>query len=270
MRSLIFVIFFSSQFLQLAQADDLMSRRVEMLLENKVTHSGPNCWNSVLYVTGLNSGLRQVSKAEFHFLMESLACERVDKKEDVRPGDIHILRRSISYLTPFKREVHASVWLSSDTLFSKKTVFFTSKYEVLPEESVLDVYLITPESKRFTEVIDGIHTPKPCVEEECINYIEYRRCKSRDEILKNLTFNDLDLMKKVEGIEKIIDQQVLSPEAITIETRDLLKSKVDDLKRIYQNQCESGFVCGYIETVLLSFVEQFRINQPSPLSKVLN
>lgn len=157
-------------------AKEIMLERLARALKNKKSAlSGPNCWNSALYLSRLTSGIHHTTDTEFRYIIESPLCQKV---EIPKSGDVIALRRVGSsgriLRGPLFSEVHGYTYLNTDRALSKNGTDASVGYDVLANDEVLKYYQRT--DKRSCK-INGI--PR----EHCNLVREYYRCDSLESFL---------------------------------------------------------------------------------------
>lgn len=103
-------------------------------LEDKVPLiNGPNCWNSVLYQKGFVSHIRYSSPEEISFWLASPYCEKLEKNQTKKPGDV---------LTILSHEghVHSMLRLDDVDVFSKNTSHRLDPYSDIRADLVYSMF----------------------------------------------------------------------------------------------------------------------------------
>ncbi len=174
----------------------VIEKRAKKIEGKKTVLSGPNCWNSALYMSGVNKGIHHTTGEEFRFLIESPLCKRV---ESPQLGDVIALRRvsksgSILRGALFS-EVHAYTYLESDQVLSKNGTDADVAYEKTNLEEVFNFYQRA--DKRACK-ISGI--PR----EHCNLIKEYYRCHSLAESFEDPAVQTL--YQKVVALEERVGE----------------------------------------------------------------
>lgn len=130
---------FLALFASVAGAEPVVPERAQAMVGKFATLSGPNCWNSALYATGLVRGIRHVDYAEFTAWLASPLCEEVEEKAAVG-GEIVALRRVrgdgrlVDF--PYTAEIHGYLLLAPGTAFTKNGIGKGDGYEILSTEAI--------------------------------------------------------------------------------------------------------------------------------------
>ncbi len=103
---------------------------IKKLQDYKSSWSGPNCWNTTLFLSHLNSVIRFTSDQEMSFWMDSPYCRELAETEAVQPGDLIAIRRSQPNSKRQFEEVHGMIFISDALVFSKNTSSSMSPYHI--------------------------------------------------------------------------------------------------------------------------------------------
>ncbi len=181
-----------------------LERRVERIQKKKTALSGPNCWNSALYLSGLTSGIHHTTGEEFRFYLESPLCQQVSSPA---AGDVVALRRKSSTGKILRgalfSEVHGYTLLGHDLALSKNGTAAAVAYEKISNDEVFKYY--ERNDKRACK-ISGI--PR----EHCNLVREYYRCNSLESYLLKKpwpTASHRLLYEKISRLEEEVDHNYL-------------------------------------------------------------
>lgn len=240
-----------------------IASRIERLLNFKVTHHGPNCWNSALVASGVLSRIRFTSAAEFQFLIESPACQKIAPGTQA-PGDIQVYRRTLPGLKNRDREVHANIWLDERSTFNKKTDFATAPYEVTTHEIVNESYARTPEILVFSLGASPRASVR-CAGETCDNAIEYRRCGAIESLKRHDALYSAHIETLIDSLERAIQIQVQNPAKGTLLWNARASEILNQLSEAIENHCgaENSFFCAYARNAQESMAWQIQRPQPN-------
>jgi len=199
--------------------------------------SGPNCYNTVLKITGMYPYHRFVSEAEMSAFLHTSACRKVAKPI---PGDIGVFRQDKF------ANIHAFLYMSPNLVFEK--FGFDYKGIIYPmtlnlRSNVDYLWEASPECRRYGG---------PNMKEACFNKVDYYHCseplennsislkiraleKSVESALnRNLNEQDLsDLPNQLKSINQQLDNnlKILEPHFVRL-YREQLKSIESQLKEI--------------------------------------
>ncbi len=150
---------------------------------------GPNCWNLSLVMTGILPQLRYSTPEEMDFYMNPPLCRALQNGEDRKPGDIGAIRYGNG------EEIHGFIRVTDNISYSKNGYVKQSPYELQSQKNVYDAYGIN-------------NMPKNCldnrIDENCYSGVEFYRCISMKEYLKNTSDqDDGQLEKAVKNLDKL-------------------------------------------------------------------
>ncbi|KYG60977.1 hypothetical protein AZI86_18870 [Bdellovibrio bacteriovorus] len=244
-----------------AQAQEL-NPRIQFLLSTKITHHGPNCWNSALFASGVLAHFRFTSAKEFKHLIDSPLCLKVPAGQQ-QPGDIQVYRRTMPDISDEDREVHANVWLNDQLTFNKKTDFSTAAYEVTTHAIVNESYGQTADILRFDSVEKSVAVQ--CQGDTCRNSIEYRRCGNLENMKRQDPHYSAQVEYLVSSMELAIQQQVRSPAKASPAWNAYADKVLTSLNTSIQQACghERSFYCEHSRNVLESLTWQVHRPQPN-------
>lgn len=206
----------------------ILAKRTSHIMGKKTSLAGPNCWNSALYMSGVNKGIHHTSEDEFRFILESPLCEKIDKSE---VGALVALRRVSAKGNILKgarfSEVHGYTVLENEGVLSKNGTSVEVGYEKLTNSEVFEFY--ERGDKRACKITN---IPR----EHCNLTREYYRCHSLETYLSHNPWPSEELRllyMKVNDLELKADSiylsQNLSEESTLIKER--LQSEVDTLDK---------------------------------------
>lgn len=247
-----------------AQAQEL-SPRIQFLLSTKITHHGPNCWNSALVASGVLAHFRFTSGKEFRYLVDSPLCQKIPAGEQ-QPGDIQVYRRTMPDISAEDREVHANIWLDEKRAFNKKTDFSTAPYEITTHDVVGESYGQTPDILRFESIANS--RAIQCHGDECLNSLEYRRCGNLENMKRQDPHYSAQVEYLISSMEIAIQQQVRSPSKASRPWNAYTEKVLASLDASIQQACgnERSFYCEHSRHVLESLTWQVRRPQPNWLN----
>lgn len=216
--------------------DILRARRLERVKSLKSKLSGPNCWNSSLYNSGLTSALHHTDGYEFRSVIESSLCQKVDVPQ---AGDIVALRRANAKGHILKgahySEIHGYTYIDEENGLSKNGTNSDVGYDILSHESILSSYAASQKKDCRIQNI-----PK----EHCVMVQEFYRCQELTSWLaKNPWQSGLqkEIAVKVDLLEKEVEQLHFESELSANEVKEIIKEKVDALMKEAEALKEDSF-----------------------------
>lgn len=155
--------------------------RVQALEGRDPLISGPNCWNSVLYIQDLIENLRYSSPEELQFWLGSAFCEKIEASKDLQAGDVVAIRSQAD------GELHAMTWLNENLVFSKNTSHKRDLYETQNTDLIFSMFRVNDSS---------CQSPNYKSQLRCARWADFYRCRSASEerrlaLKKDLELNDL-------------------------------------------------------------------------------
>lgn len=155
--------------------------RVQALEGRDPLISGPNCWNSVLYIQDLVENLRYSSPEELQFWLGSAFCEKIEASKDLQTTDVVAIRSQVD------GELHAMTWLNENLVFSKNTSHKRDLYETQNTDLILSMFRVNDSS---------CQNPNSKNQLRCTRWADFYRCRSATEerrlaLKKDLELNDL-------------------------------------------------------------------------------
>ncbi len=149
----------------------------ELLEGTKTALSGPNCWNTTLFLSGILNYRRFTSASEMSFWMQSPYCREIEPSEPPQTGDLIAIRVQSSNRTGYE-EIHGMIYISDQLVFSKSTSSRMSAYGIQRANLIYQTFKLTDSS--CMQVKGLAH--------RCNRWSNLYRCKSPS--------NDLDLFKR--------------------------------------------------------------------------
>lgn len=162
---------------------------------------GPNCFNLALVMKGLLPHLRHTPAEEMTHFMQAPYCHFVGKEEKLQPGDIGAFRKD-------GEEVHGFIYISDNTVYSKNGEFKSQPYELQHMRNLTNSSVYNKDTN-----------------------IEYFRCKSMEEVLKENEASISEVVKNSIELFNVIECRI-SPLFFgqTIEADESYKLIVDSAK----------------------------------------
>ena len=163
---------------------------IKKIQDFKSSWNGPNCWNTTLFLTQLNSVIRFTSDQEMSFWMDSPYCRELAETETAQPGDLIAIRRSQPIAQRQFEEVHGMIFISEALVFSKNTSSSMSSYHI----------------QRGSLIYQNFHVDdSDCLKvkghpSRCHIWANYFRCKS--------PLNDRELLEKKNPLFASLSQKV--------------------------------------------------------------
>lgn len=120
----------------------LFEARLRKVQQISLQKNGPNCWNSSLYLAGVNNGIHYTDEVAFRTIIDSPLCKEISKT-DLQTGDVIALRRyANNKLLPASMlsEVHAYTYWDSNQTLTKNGPHRDVGYKMSSMESVLQDY----------------------------------------------------------------------------------------------------------------------------------
>ena len=84
--------------------------RFERYLKSSIDQDGPNCFHATAYITGLTNRITYMSDQEFVGLLKKFNCQKIEKHEALKSGDIGLLSSDFSKINGMKNYEHAFIW----------------------------------------------------------------------------------------------------------------------------------------------------------------
>jgi hypothetical protein len=84
--------------------------RMEFYFRAQPKSDGPNCFQATAFVTGLSNRMTYMSDQEFTWLLKKFRCEKLEKHDSVKSGDIGLLSSDFSQKNGMKNYEHAFIW----------------------------------------------------------------------------------------------------------------------------------------------------------------
>lgn len=110
-----------------AERQQIMSRLTQFSNQS----FGPNCWNTALLVSGLNTSIHYSDGSEFWFWMNSPYCQALPENAELQYGDIGSVFDSTGL------HFHSFMRISDSTLFQKGGPPSELQWGTYPHESIL-------------------------------------------------------------------------------------------------------------------------------------
>lgn len=204
-----------------------LPQQMIQLHDTYANHSGPNCWNTSLFMAGVLEYRRAVSGEEMDFLTRSLICRQLTMNEKPHFGDLIAIH---SRGEP--PEFHGFTYINDLISFSKAGFDTQWGYEIVSSNYVFTTFALGPDvSKPKCRHVHGVPS-----EAECPVYAQYFRCHTRAEFLEHSTFiskNDFLMFdQSTREIEKIISDATVAGAPWTAILSADIKNKIDDAKKI--------------------------------------
>ena len=111
-----YLVFFSGLFLiysnkaESSVPANYLKRFQKLIYKPLQEHDGPNCFQSVAYITGLTNRLSYLSDQEFILLLKKFNCVKLEKTESIKSGDIALLSSDILSRGEARNYEHAFMW----------------------------------------------------------------------------------------------------------------------------------------------------------------
>ncbi len=193
-------------------------------------HSGPNCWNTSLFMAGVLNYRRFVSPEEMDFLTASSICRQRPVNEKPKFGDLIALH---THGDP--AEFHGFTYINDLISFSKAGFDKQWDYEIVSSNFVFTTFAlgldIASEKCRHVEGVPS--------EEECPVYAQYLKCKTYDDYLDQTRFNSksefLKFYKDFSQVEKSISLAAVSGDSWDSDKSTEIKNRMDQFKTLAES-----------------------------------
>ncbi len=190
---------------------DTFNKKIEFLTDMPIKrHSGPNSFNSALYLNNLSHQIRYTSKQEFHYLMESPYCKTV---EGPTAQSFKIYRTALPKLKGAQREIHASISINEKQSFNKMSSSSTDPFAIEENTRINSQYQKLSPLKVFTVINEqGQRESIKCNGSSCENEVLYKKCHHINDIEEEIKRDDFKaIYKKILIFEREIASHLFSP-----------------------------------------------------------
>lgn len=179
------LILLSILFIESSHSKDNISfeeRLSYLLKEYKSNQNGPNCWSSVLFLSGLSPTIA-FSSDEIQFWLTSPLCKEI--KKDFQRGDIFDISSTIhTPILPAQTVYtsnHSFVYLSDNNFLTKNGIHQDEPYKVSSLQDLLSQYAANPEGNKD---INCSHiSSEQALKQGCEDILKAYRCESIDKVL---------------------------------------------------------------------------------------
>lgn len=222
--------------------DFIIPPQLKEMMGLKMTHHGPNCWGTALYLKGISVSPRFVGAAEMTYWQESPLCRALEIDETIEPGDIlnvygpeytfamdMFLTEGQSFInllepgryypasreayTGFHRLLHSETFVTNSHVFGKESPHRDDAFKITP---LTEVYgrprgssecqespILTPHLRQFT------NTPRSIRGSKCGYFSKVYRCRDFKELI-DFTEVDEYFLSSIEAYQRRIFEVVTS------------------------------------------------------------
>jgi hypothetical protein len=121
----------------------LLKAKLNQLNGKQAAHTGPNCWNTATYMTGLSADIHYTTENEFRALLGSPLCKEVPADQTIK-GDLIALRRysKSNMLLPaaMLSEVHGYTDMGDGTGLTKNGTQQKDGYVIQNKSDIFNFY----------------------------------------------------------------------------------------------------------------------------------
>lgn len=144
---------------QTFDVNHLLPSKITQLLNTTPQYFGPNCWNSVLFLSGMTNDIRYSIANEMLSGLEYFQCRQLKRNETLAPGDIVRLKDHA------QEDIHAFYFITQNISFSKNGPATLGKYELKKVSQIFNDYNFDPSC-----------LPNDKISATCTQYVSAYRC----------------------------------------------------------------------------------------------
>lgn len=203
-----------------------LPKKMIELHDTFLNHSGPNCWNTSLFMAAVVESQRSVLGEEMDFLTSSVICRQLSENEKPKFGDLIAIH---GRGTP--AEMHGFTYINDLISFSKSGFDVQFGYEIVSSNYVFTLFALGSEvSKPKCRRVRGIPN-----ESDCPVYAQYFRCQPRVNLLEKSQFYSkaefILLDQKISYIEKTISEATVAKAAWNLSESAAIKNEISEIKK---------------------------------------
>lgn len=160
---------------------------------------GPNCFNLSMVMSGILPNLRYSTGEEMSFFMNPPLCRALQINEKRKPGDIGSIRELN------RNDYHGFIHVSENLVYSKNGYRMQAPYKLQSYDSMMSTMFKDSEEARLLKhkLKKECRGAQSIYDLSCKAHVEYFRCKSMDEYLKE---NKDNISNEVADKVSVLDQ----------------------------------------------------------------